>query len=297
MEPGGLPVLSRLERCIVVGVVASGVVVLVAGVAAFLIRDRIEVWLTGDEVAAAQRTAMTVELPAALEDDPTRSACSIWTALRCAWSVAPPQEAAQLMVDALAGAGLGPGDVVCGDPTAMPDALVAADAVCVAEVAVAGERLWVVATDRTPVGEVPLGRTATWVTWDESAMSWPMVERLQGEWDGLSVESYPPLTPAEVADALPERLVAVLDGTCRGYTSDVCSEWTGPVDISDLGDDPVAALVAELTAAGYFVDAADPDWSSEGVRAHRFVDGTTRRGVSVSVHMEDGVPVARAFAH
>lgn len=296
MAADGLPVLSRLERGVLIAVVVAGVLVLAGGVWAVVNRDRITVWLTGDEVVAAQRLAMTAELPAGLEDDPTRSACEPWTALRCAWSDADPEEAARLMAGVLEAGGLEAGQVECGELSVVPDAIVAADAVCAARFDVAGEHIWVVTTDRTPIGHVPLSRTAAWVVWDESAMSWSMMDRLQGEWAWAITETYEAPTPQEVTEALPERFVPVIEGPCRSESAGVCFDWEGPVDLSDLGPDPVEALVVELTAAGYFVDAADVDWA-EGVRAHRFLFATAPGGLSVSVRMVDGVAVGQVFTY
>lgn len=289
--------LSSLEKRIAVAVVVTALLLVAGGVAAFLNRDRIEAWLTGDEVVAAQRSATTAELPVGLEDDPTRSACGSWTAVRCAWSDGSPEEAARLMVGVLGDAGLDTGDVACGDHPEIPDSVAAAgDAVCVAQVPVAGEHLWVVTTDRTPVGHVPLGRTAAWAVWDESAMSLPMLELLQPDWVSDLPETYETPPAEEIAAVLPDRFVPLLDGPCRSESADRCSNWEGPVDLADLGDDPVPALVIEFTDAGYFVVAADLDWTPDGVRAHRWLQAPPS-GVSVAVRVQDGVLVGQVFSY
>lgn len=292
MAPRGLSVLSRLERRIVVGVVLAGVLLLAGAIWAVLNRERVEVWLTGDEVAAAHRAAMTTPLPAGLEDDPTLSACQTWMAVRCAWSDETPEAAARLLSDALTDAGLDVGAVVCGDQLAL-ESIGSPDAVCAAAVPVARERLWVVTTDRTPEGAVPLTRTAAWLVWDEDRLSWPMIERINQEWFGTAPPTIPePPSPQEVAQELPGRLVPLIDGECLPGGG-VCTAWTGPVDLSDLGDDPVAGLVAELTRAGYFVDAAEPE--RPDVQAHRFFDAGSRQGLTVSVREVDGEIVAEVF--
>jgi len=288
-------VLSRLERWILVSVVLAGVLVLATGVWAVVNRDRVTVWLTGDEVAAAQRVAMTAALPSGLEDDPTRSACATWSALRCAWSDASPAEAVQLMADVLAAAGVDVGAVACDDRPDLPEGLALRGAACVAEVPVAGETMWVIAMDRTPEGGVPLGRTAAWATWDELAMSTPMVERLQREWGWADPMAWSPLSATDVAAVVPSRLAPVLEEPCRTEGPDGCYDWIGPVDLADLGDDPVPALVAELVSAGYFVDAADADPSGIAVRAHRFVDTDTGRGLWLTVTVDGDVPTAQVF--
>lgn len=296
MAADGVPVLSRIERGVLIAVVVAGVLVLAGGVWGVVNRDRITVWLTGDEVAAAQRLAMTAELPMGLEDDPTRSACEPWSALRCAWSDQAPEEAARLVVDVLEGGGLEAGDIVCDGLADVPDSVLAADAVCAARFAVAGEELWVVTTDRTPIGHVPLSRTAAWVVWDELPMSAPMMERLQGEWAWDLTEAYVAPSGQEVAEVLPDRFAPLIEGPCRSEAAGVCFDWEGPVDLSDLGPEPVEALVAELTDAGYFVDVAAVDWS-EGVRAHRFLHAAAPGGLSVLVRMVDGAAVGQVFTY
>ncbi len=296
-----MPVLrSRLERSVLAGVVVAGVLVLAAGIWALVNQDRIEVWLTGEELVAAQRTAVSVDLPAQLEHDPTRSACDSWTALRCAWSDEAPQSAVELMSGALADAGLDVGDVVCAEEASgsiVTDVLVAEDPVCAAPVDVARDRLWVVATDRTPRGHVPLGRTAVWVTWDESGLSAPMYERLSREWDFVATEEYVAPNADDVAHLLPDRFLPLLEGPCRTESADGCSDWEGPIDLGDLGADPVPALVAELTAAGFFVDGADTDPGEQSVGAHRFLREDAPEGMTVTVRTIDGEFRGQVFTY
>lgn len=296
-----MPVLTgRLERRLLLAVVVAGVLLLAAAVWVFVNKDRVEVWLTGDEVVAGQRTATTVPLPEGLEDDPTRSACEPWTALRCAWSDDDPEAAAVLMAGALADAGLDVGDVVCSlddQGPVVPDSIVAADAVCAAPVQVALDRMWVVSTDRTPDGHVPLGRTAVWVVWDENALSSPMYERVQAEWGWRVTDRYAAPTAEDIAGVVPERFAALLDEPCRSESVDGCSDWEGPIDLSDLGSEPVQALVLELTDAGYFVDGADPEMSGGVVGAHRFLRAGSPEGLSLVIRMIDGELRGQLFTY
>lgn len=280
-------------------VVVAGVLVLAAGVWAFVERDRIEVWLVGDEVAAAQRSVVSVALSAPLEDDPTRSACDPWTALRCAWSDATPQVATQAMVGALADAGLDVGDVVCEAEGAPPvtDLVDAPDAVCIATVAVAREELWVVSTDRTPYGHVPLGRTAVWVTWDEGGLSDAMYERLAQEWGWVATDVYVAPTADAVVHLLPDRFLPLLEGPCRTESADGCYDWEGPIDLDDLGPDPVPALVAELTAAGFFVEHAETDPARLGATGRRFLEANAPEGMTIAVRTVDGELRAQVFTY
>lgn len=293
MATGGLPVLSRLERRIVVGVVVAGVLVLAGTVLAVVKRAELKVWFVGDEVAAAHRTAVEVDLPAVLADDPTRSACQPLGALRCAWAQVPPRDAAEAFAQTLRDAGLDVAPVVCDET--LPKILNQHVPRCGAEIAVAGERMWLLATDRTPFGQVPLGRTAAWLSWDELAMSVPMTRRLQREWVWDSRTEL--LTRTEVEALLPERLRPILDATCRREGPNGCLDWEGPIDVSDLGVDAVPALVAELTEAGFFVDVAHPDWSSIGAQGHRFAAPNSGLGITVTIRIADGIVVGQAFTY
>lgn len=95
---------------------------------------------------------------------------------------------------------------------------------------------------------------------------------------------------------LPDRFVPLLGGPCRSASASRCYDWAGPVDLADLGEDPIPALVAELTDAGYFVVAADLDWSPDGVRAHRWLEAPPS-GVTVLVRVQDGVVVGQVFSY
>lgn len=286
--------LSRVERATLVAVVLVGVLVLTAMVVAALRWQDIKAWLDAPDVIAAHRAVVAADLPPELEPDPTGSACEDWTAIRCAWADVPAEDAAEAMASALRAAGVAVDPVVC-DGQGLPALLGGESPRCGAAAEVRDATLWVLATDETIVGGVPLGRTAAWVAWDAMTLSIPLMERMASEWEWA--------VPAErldselVAALVPERVRAVLDAPCRAEDDTGCFVWRGPVDVSDLDPDGVVAgLVAELTADGHFVGSADPDWSTP-IRAHRFSSTNRSTGVAVTLRDEDGVVVAEIVTY
>ena len=286
--------LSRVERATFVAVVLVGVLVLTAMVVAALRWQHVKAWLDAPEAIAAFRAVRAADLPPELEPDATLSACDLSAPVRCAWTDLAPEEAVEALAAAVEGAGLTVGEIRC-DEASLPLLAGGGTPVCAAAVTLSGARMWLLATDVTPVGQVPLGRTAAWLSWDEPAMSVPMARRLQREWvwDGRTE----PLTRTELDALLPERLRPILDATCRGWDANGCRTWEGPIDVSDLGDDGVPALVAELTEAGFFVDLADPDWSSARVKGHRYAAPASRLGITVHIRIADGIVVGTAFTY
>ena len=302
MVADGLPVLSTLERRAVAVVIALAVALL-AGVVVVLLRwADIKAWLDAPEMLRVNEAALEVPLPGNAEDDPTRSASAQFGALRSGWTELAPRDALEQLAEALRDVDVDP--VLCDDP-ALPRGPRDHELECGLRVPVHDEELWVFAIDHTPSGEVPLGRTAMWFAWDTYDMAWPIYERLVAadpvpypfeESDG------PPLTtPEQVDAALPARYAGVTD-QCWGPdpTGEVpCTMWEGPVDTADLPDDGqgrAQALVRELVAAGFFVDAADPSWSSEPLSAHRFLTAGGWTGLKVDVRPEGGGLVAGVMA-
>jgi hypothetical protein len=195
--------------------------------------------------------------------------------------------------------------VVC-DSAKLPEALSIGESMCGAPLELPGAMAWAVATDRTLVGDVPLGRTAVWVMWDRTSMSSALLDRLLPELDEPVCEREQPapeipLSPAEVDALVPARFRftgAAEWMTIGGHSSDgtlfepdEVRILVAELDVSDLGADPVPALVAELTDAGLYVGGAntDPD-AATSVSAVRFFrdDEGTRHAVLVVVRRVDG---------
>lgn len=281
-------------------------VLLLAGVVVVVLRwADIKAWLDAPEMLRVNAAALEVPFPGAdTEEDPTRSAAAGFGALRTGWTELAPRAALDEIAVALGDRDVAVDPVLCDDP-AVPHGSQDREVECGLRVPVVGEELWVLATDHTPSGEVPLGRTAVWFTWDTFDMSWPLYERLVAadpvpypfeDSDG------PPLTtPEQVEAALPARYAGVTD-QCWGPdpTGEVpCTMWEGPVDTADLPDggrERAQALVRELVAAGFFVDAVDPSWSSEPLSAHRFTMAGGWTGLKVDVRPEGDGLVARVMA-
>lgn len=286
--------LSRLERAILVAVVLAGVVVLAAVVVAAVRWQHIKAWLDAPDVIAAHRAVATADLPPALEADPTGSACEDWTAIRCAWADVPAEDAAEAMAVALRAAGVAVDPVVC-DRDDLPTLLDGESPRCGATAEVRDATLWVLATDETIVGGVPLGRTATWVAWDATTLSTPLMERMSSEWEWAAPAER--LDPDLVAALVPGRIRVVLDEPCWAEDDSGCFVWRGLVDVSDLDEGGVVAgLVAELTADGHFVGSADPDWGAP-IQAHRFSSTNRSTGVAVTLRDEGGVVVAEVLSY
>lgn len=296
--------LSTLERRIVAVVLLLGVLML-AGVVVLLVRwEDVKAWLDAPEVLRVNTAALEVPLPEGAEEDPTRSACGQQGALRCAWTPAAPQEAVDGVVSGLRALDVEVENVVCGDDALPSAAMLGSEIACGARVPLRDAELWVLATDVTPSGRVPLGRTALWFAWNTADMSWPLFERI------VEADPYPypfvdpesgephPATPEEVRDALPERYVGVTDHCWAGVEEDpVCTIWEAPVDVADLpAEGQVEALVRELVAAGFFVDAADASWGGEPLRAHRFTVPGGWTGVQVTVRPDGDGLVAQVHA-
>lgn len=304
MVADGLPVLSTLERRIVAAVVLLGVLLL-AGAAVVVVRwQDVKAWLDAPEVLSVNAAALEVPLPGDAEEDPTRSASAQYGALRSGWTDLEPREALDEVAAALRARDVEVDPVLCNDP-AIPLGPVGRELECGVRVPVHDEELWVFATDHTPSGEVPLGRTAVWFAWESLDMSGPLLERLADE------DPYPypfqepgsgepqPASPEEVAAALPARYAGVTAQCWWAAPVDEspCTIWEGPVDTADLPDDgQVDALVREFVAAGYFVDEADPDWAALPLTAHRFTVPGGWTGVEVTVRPEGDGLVARVMA-
>ncbi len=289
--------LGRTEKWILGVVAGFGLLLLVGAVVAAVRWADVKAWLDAPDVLAVNAAALAVPLPPGSTDDPTRSACGHYGALRCSWTTLAPDAA----VDALA-AGLRAAEVevpptLCDDaglPRAARDGLVA----CGVRIPAADSELWLLATDRTPVGGVPLGRTAVWFVWDTLDMPWPLYERLIAA-DPYLLDGEPPLaTPSQVEAALPGRYRGITEhcwdpaGTLAG--SDECHVWEAPVDVADLGaQDAVGALVRELADHGFFVDSADPTGADVLVQGHRFTAEGGWTGVQLAVRAEADGLVAR----
>lgn len=293
--------LGRTGRLVVAGFLTFAVLVVAGAVAVVVKWDEVEAWLDAPEVLRVNAAALEVALPEGTEEDPTRSACAHQGALRCAWSEAPPLEAVAGVVAGLRALGVAVEDIVCGDDALPSSAMPGSEIACGARVPVRDAELWVLATDETPFGGVPLGRTALWFAWNTLDMSWALYERVAAaDPYPYAEEAYPVVSEADVAAALPARYRAALGSCWRAPDEDPaepCRAWEGPVDVADLpGGGTVEELVAELAAAGFFVDAADPGWAGAPLSAHRFVRVGGWSGASVTVQREDGEIVAHVFA-
>lgn len=292
MAPPDLPVLTeaglgRAGKRVVVGVVVVGLLVIAGGVLAFVRRDEIRAWADAPAVLDAHRTVQAMALPAGLVDDPDLSACAPADPVRCAWTDLNPSDAVEALVGALQGAGLKPGRVVC-NPAELPVLWGDGAPDCGAPVELSGATAWAVATDSAPVGGAPLGRTAAWVMWDTAAMNPALLDRLVGELDWAVTE--PSLSSAEAQALVPARYRSA--AACVGADDPGgCSLALGALDVSDLGSEPVAAMVAELTDAGLFVVVGDADPEVavpiQAVGFFRDTDGR-RRGLVVTVRQVDG---------
>jgi hypothetical protein len=218
------------------------------------------------------------------------TACDPADPVRCAWTDLDPREAVEALVGALRDAGLEPGPVVC-ERAALPRLWAAlGHPECGAPLELSGATAWAVATAESPSGAVPLGRTAVWVMWDRTTMSPGLLDRLVPELDEPVVDDPP--SPDEVAALVPARYRFAGSGECtHGPDAAVCYP-AGVLDVSDLGADPVPALVSELTAAGLYVAVAntDPSSAASPVIAVRFFrdDDGRRRGLLVHVTWVDG---------
>lgn len=260
--------------------VVVGVLALVA-VAAVVPRwneivDEVQARLDAPDVLAANRAALELELPPDFEGG---GAFAVGEAsLRSAWTDLAPEAAVDALAAALRGAGVPVGDTTCGaEPRPGPRLSVA----CTARATVRGADLMVLAANRTGVGDVPLGRTAIWVTWDNVTMSDALMDRVAAE-----ASPHTPargLTEEEILAALPPRYSGAL-ATCTGLR-DPCYRWEGTADAGDLpADGAVAALVRELTDRGFVVTSADPSgadpieaylWEYEG--EHVLISLTAQR--------------------
>lgn len=290
--------LSRLERRLLAGAVVVALLLVVGAVVVVVRWPHVKAWLDAPEVLRVNAAVLAIDLPG--EDDPTRTAAAWIGATRAAWSDLAPREAATRAAAALAERDVDVEPVLCDDP-ALPAAPLGGTVACGARVGVHDEELWVLATDRTPRGGVPLGRTVLWFAWDGTDMSMPLAERLLAE--DPDVEAF--ASDPQVPDA--DQVEALLPPRYRGVTAhcwgeppagEACTIWEAPVDLADLADlpaaDQVAALVRELVHAGYFVEAADPAWAGDPLTARRMVAGWT--GVDVRLRLTDDGPVARVAA-
>lgn len=301
MVAGGLPVLTAVGRRVVVGLVVVGLLVAGGAVALVLRWEDVLAWLDAPAVLRVNAAALEVDLPPGAVEDPTRTACAGQGALRCAWTDAPPQQAVADVVAGLRALDVDVADAVCGGDALPSTAMPGSEIRCGARVTVRGAKMWVLATDTAPFGGVPLGRTALWFSWDTVDMSWPLYARVAAADPYPYAEEASPIpTEDEVAAVLPARYRAALDACWRLPEDDPagpCHAWEGPVDVVDLpGDGQVEALVGELVAAGFFVDAAEPGWTGAPMSAHRFVRAGGWSGVVVSVRLEDGGLVAHVTA-
>ncbi len=245
-EAGGLG-LGRTGRRVVVGIVVAAVLLVAGGVVVALHWADVRAWADAPAVLDAHRTALAVPMPAGIDDDPTLGACDMLDTVRCGVTAEPPRDAVEAFAGALRDGGLDVDDVVCDDAD-MPMRVLGGAAACGAAARLPGATLWVLATDRTPVGGVPFGRTAVWAGWDTASMSGPLLERLAAE---LPVVVGRPITAEEARALLPERLAATVGTGCRPDDA-TCLAWDAPLDATGLGDDPAATLVRELVDAGLF---------------------------------------------
>jgi hypothetical protein len=283
-----LHVLSRLERATLVAVVVVGVLVLTAMVVAALRWQHIKAWVDAPAVLDAHRTMQVLDLPVEFTADTTLTACDPSDPVRCAWTDQTAPDAVEALVGALRDAGLKPGPVVC-DSVALPALWRGGVPECGAPLELSGATAWAVATARSPVGGVPLGRTAAWVMWDRTSMSSALLDRLVPELDQPAPDI--PLSPAEVTALMPARFRFAGTDDCSPFGDAALCSLVAELDVSDLGADPVPALVAELTDAGLYVTAGDADpGSSTPVEAVRFFrdEQGRRHGLLVVVHRVDG---------
>ncbi len=281
--------LGRTARRVVAGMVLAGLLLVAGGVAVALRWDEIKAWADAPAVLEAHRAAEAMALPDGFADDPTLSACDPSMPVRCAWATAPAREAVAALREALAAAGLHPGDVVC-DTGRLPQLWWGGKPECGAAVRLPGATLWALATATAPVGGVPLGRTAAWMMWDAPAMSDELFSRLRPELE--LPQAATDLTPDEAAAVVPERYRTVLAGACAGRRpgavtagSDAgCFPAFGSLDVSDLGADPLPGLVAELSDDGLMplVGGSREEPLVQATRFFRDVDGS-RQGVLVVV--------------
>lgn len=303
MVAGRLPVLSTFERRLVAAVVLLATVLLAGVVVAVVRRADIKAWLDAPEVLAVNAAALAVPLPGGAEDDPTRSACPFGS-MRCAWVDVPPVDAVAEVAAGLAARDVDVDGVLCDDP-ALPPGPLGGTFACGARVVVADEELWVLATDRTPIGGVAFTRTALWFAWDTTQMSWPPYERIAD----ADLYPYPyapgvaepvPASTAEVGAVLPDRYAGVLEHCWAGLPDtpeEPCHVWEAPVDVPDVpSDQQVALLVGELVEAGFFVDAADPSWDDGPLTARRSTGPGGWTGATVAVRRDGDALVARVLA-
>lgn len=286
-----------------VGVVVAAVVLLVGAVVVVLRWDHVKAWFDAPDLLRVEAAAREVPLPGDAQEDATRSAAAQIGVSRAGWTDLAPRAALEELAVGLRARDVTVDPVLCEDP-AVPLAPSGGVIECGMRVPVVGEDLWVLATDRTPRGEVPLTRTAVWFAWDTLDMSWPLYERL------VAADPYPypfrdaddggpqPASAEEVATALPDRYVAVLDHCWEpARVEGTCIAWEAPVDTGDLpADRQVEALVRELVEAGFFVDVADPVWGDEPLRAHRFTVPGGWTGVQVTLRFTADGLVAQLHA-
>lgn len=283
--------LGRTGRWIAVVVVMLAVLVLAGAVAVVVRWEDVKAWLDAPDVLAAEDAVRDVALPAGFEEDPTRSGCAPWGSSRCAWTDLPPQEAAESLAERLRAAGVELGDVRCDVPEAGPEGMSVGAPQCGATATVQGADLWLQAIDRTPSGDVPLGRTAVWAVWDGSTMSMPLWERLWAHQGGPRGEVGPP-TAAEVEALLPDWLAGATGEPCTSGGPGTCTAWEVPLDAAALpGGGEVEALVHDLVAAGYFVSVADPTHAAP-IQAHRFTGAGEWTGVDLVIRDWEAGPVA-----
>jgi len=273
VAPGDAPVLKearldRIGRRVAIGVVVAGLLVIAGGVLAFMRWDDIKAWGDAPAVLDAHRTMQVLDLPAELDVDTTLTACDPSAPVRCAWTDLDPSDAVEALVGALRDAGLEPGSVVC-DSEALPMLWGGGPPECGAPLEFSGATAWVMATAEVPGGDVPLGRTAVWVMWDTGSMSSALLDRLVPELDAPVQDD--PLAPAEVAALVPARYRFAGSADCtHGPDAAVCYP-AGELDVSDLGADPVPALVAELADAGLYVfDVSTNPRAMSTIHAVRF---------------------------
>lgn len=313
MAPADVPVLteSRVDRAdrvgrvgqwVAIAVVIAGMLVIAGGLVAFVRWDDIKAWADAPEVLRVNTAALDVALPPGSTEDPTRSACAMTGALRCAWTTQSPRDAVTDLADGLRALDVEVDAVLCDDP-ALPSGPQDGELACGVRIAAADEELWILATDRTPSGGVPLTRTAVWFAWDTIDMSSPLYERV------VAADPYPyPSTDdgephlassSAVEDALPARYAGITQHCWQGppVGGAPCTSWEAPIDTGGLpADGQVEALVRELADAGFFVDGADPSLAGAPLIAHRFTVPGGVTGVEVYVRMEGGELVARVLA-
>lgn len=239
--------LGRTGRRIVVSIVVAALLLVVGGVVVALRWERIKAWADAPAVLDAERTAESFDLPAGVHDDPTLGACDVPDTVRCGWTATSPREAVVAVAGALEEAGLDVDDVVCDNPD-LPVSAMDAVVPCAAAARLSGATLWVLATDRTPQGDVPFGRTSVWLRWDSMTITGALSERL---WAEMPVIGGRPITAVEARAVLPARLAAAV-GTGCAADQPGCLAWEAPIDVTGLGDEPAATLVRELVDAGLF---------------------------------------------